>query len=115
MQTRDGNWHDFFQFLSWLLFPRTKAVINALHVPQAQARTLRCITFGHAVYEKALHPYVGMTANAILLGNFFAPSLALPVSALKSSGELVLYSLADGEIVDVSKPISLQTENRSTP
>lgn len=123
LQTRRENWHDFFQFLSWLMFPKTKAVINALHVPHAEARiaaasdlgrrsplenmlslfdeggavviasdpallqlirdfqwqtlfwerradlaqSLRCISFGHAVYEKALHPYVGMTANAILL------------------------------------------------
>lgn len=123
LQTRRENWHDFFQFLSWLMFPKTKAAINALHVPQAEARLasggdvgrrtplenllslfdeggaviiasdasllqlirefqwkdlfwsrraalthcLRCITFGHAVYEKALHPYIGMTANAILL------------------------------------------------
>lgn len=123
LQTRRENWHDFFQFLSWLMFPRTKAVINALHVPYAEARlmaatdlgrrsplenmlslfdeggaviiasdvsllhlirefrwkelfwerraavarSLRCITFGHALYEKALQPYIGMTANAILL------------------------------------------------
>jgi hypothetical protein len=123
LQTRRENWHDFFQFLSWLMFPKTKAVINALHVPHAEARIaaasdlgrrsplenllslfdeggavvissdagllqlirdfqwkplfwerraelaqrLRCISFGHAVYEKALHPYLGMTANAILL------------------------------------------------
>jgi hypothetical protein len=123
LQTRRENWHDFFQFLSWLMFPKTKAVINALHVPQAEARLasggdvgrrsplenmlslfdeggaviitsdasllqlirefnwktlfwgrrtevaqrLRCISFGHALYEKALHPYIGMTANAILV------------------------------------------------
>ncbi len=111
LQTRRENWHDFFQFLSWLMFPQTKAVINALHVRQAEARrasgadvgrrtplenllslfdeggavviasdasqlrlirefnwktlfwerrvevaqSLRCISFGHALYEKALH------------------------------------------------------------
>ncbi len=31
------------------------------------AQKLRCITFGHAMYEKGLQPYIGMTANAILL------------------------------------------------
>lgn len=123
LQTRRENWHDFFQFLTWLMFPKAKAAINALHVPHAEARLargedlgrrtplenmlslfdeggavviasdpallqlirdfqwkalfwgrraelatkLRCITFGHAVYEKALRPYVGMTANAVLL------------------------------------------------
>jgi len=25
VQTRTNNWHDFFQFLTWLIFPRTKA------------------------------------------------------------------------------------------
>lgn len=122
LQTRRANWHDFFQFLTWLIFPRTKAATNALHVPHARARLaggdpgrrspventlslfdeggavllsteagllqcvrdfqwrrlfwecraelrdkLRCVVFGHAVYEKALCPYAGMTANAILL------------------------------------------------
>ncbi|HEY0722232.1 MAG TPA: DUF3025 domain-containing protein [Gammaproteobacteria bacterium] len=122
LQTRSKNWHDFFQFLTWFLFPRTKAQINALHLPLARqrldmgetgrrtplenmlslfdeggaviaasdpsllqlirefrwkelfwqrraelAQTLHCITFGHALYEKGLTPYVGMTANTILL------------------------------------------------
>jgi len=124
VQTRTQNWHDFFQFLTWLIFPRTKALINAIHIPRARARleqggdpgrrsavenmlslfdeggavvlssdasllqlihdfrwkalfwqrrkaaqeTLQCITFGHAMYEKGLRPYLGMTANCILLG-----------------------------------------------
>jgi hypothetical protein len=28
---------------------------------------LKCIVFGHAVYEKALNPYVGITAHSVLL------------------------------------------------
>jgi len=28
---------------------------------------LKLVTFGHALYEKGLSPYVGMTANCILL------------------------------------------------
>lgn len=123
IQTRTRNWHDFFQLLSWFLFPRTKAVINAIHIPLAKERLERgveigrrspvenmlslfdeggavlvasdasllalvrefrwkelfwqrrgelaekfdCVVFGHAMYEKALVPYLGMTANAILL------------------------------------------------
>jgi hypothetical protein len=123
IQTRLNNWHDFFQFLSWFLFPETKAVINSLHLEPAQQRHgkeewrgrrtpienmlslfdeggavvvssdedllqlvrdfrwkelfwqrrqdclqhLQCFTFGHAMYEKALMPYLGMTANSILI------------------------------------------------
>ena len=123
IQTRTENWHDFFQYLTWFMFPKTKAVINATHVPAAQKRIeqktdlgrrspvenmlslfdeggavilcsddsmlqlirdfqwkelfwqrreelslkLKLVTFGHALYEKGLSPYVGMTANCILL------------------------------------------------
>lgn len=122
IQTRTENWHDFFQLLTWFIFPKTKAVINAIHIPRAKQRIengdvgrrspvenmlslfdeggvvitscepgllqlikdfkwkelfwqrrdelagkFECITFGHAMYEKALAPYIGMTANAILL------------------------------------------------
>ena len=28
---------------------------------------MRCVIFGHAVYEKALTPYLGMTAHCVLL------------------------------------------------
>lgn len=147
LQTRTQNWHDFFQFLTWLLFPTTKAVINALHVPLARARlatgevgrraplenmlslfdeggavilvsdesllelirafrwkelfwtrraelarSLRCITFGHAVYEKALQPYVGMTANAMLL-QVDQAQLELPLPALLSQLDTQLAAL----------------------
>lgn len=123
LQTRHQNWHDLFQLLTWLVFPQTKAQINALHIPHVETRMkpgadsgrraplenllslfdeggavvvasdasllelirgfewkslfwqrraeladkLQCITFGHGLYEKALRPYVGMTANTILL------------------------------------------------
>ena len=45
--------------------------------------------------------------SAILLGAFNAPQLLLPAAAEKTDGRLVLYSLADNEMVDVSKPIHL--------
>ena len=123
IQTRVDNWHDFFQLLTWLTFPKTKAAINAIHHHAATARfkgdtdngrrspienmlslfdeggaivvcsdatllqmirgfdwknlfwqhraalgdKMNCIIFGHALYEKALTPYVGMTANSVLL------------------------------------------------
>ena len=46
-----------------------------------------------------------LPANAILLGAFTTPQLRLPPDAEKTDGRLVLYSLADNEIVDVSQPI----------
>lgn len=123
IQTRLNNWHDFFQFLTWLIFPVTKAAINAIHYRVAGQRfakatdlgrrdpvenmlslfdeggavvvssdpellqlirdfrwkelfwqrreelenKLDCVVFGHALYEKSLLPYIGMTANCILL------------------------------------------------
>jgi hypothetical protein len=135
IQTRTENWHDFFQYLTWFIFPRSKAVINAIHIPRARARIeageeigrrtpmenmlslfdeggavllacddsllqlvrdfqwkelfwqrrdelatkFDCVTFGHAMYEKALAPYLGMTANTILLKvdeSYFAGPLA---------------------------------------
>lgn len=37
--TRPGNRHDQMNALMWLLFPRTKAALNALHVDEALAAT----------------------------------------------------------------------------
>lgn len=31
LQTRERNWHDLFNVLVWLTFPRSKAQLNALH------------------------------------------------------------------------------------
>jgi hypothetical protein len=46
--------------------------------------------------------------DAFLLGSFDGSTpLPLPPGMLQSSGILILYSLADHEVVDVSKPISL--------
>ena len=45
--------------------------------------------------------------NAALLGAFDAPSLILPSEAIRgANGVLVLFSLADNEIVGVSQPFS---------
>jgi DUF3025 family protein len=32
IETRPGNWHDLFNALSWLAWPKAKAALNALHV-----------------------------------------------------------------------------------
>lgn len=36
--TRSNDWHDFFNALSWCVWPRTKAALNAAHVREVAAR-----------------------------------------------------------------------------
>lgn len=118
LQTRAQNWHDLFNVLAWVTFPRAKAAINARHyfVARGQPRGnrgavrdlltlfdesgvvvacadrrlerllkdfrwrelfwqrrheveagMKFYLFGHALYEKALRPYVGMTGKGIVL------------------------------------------------
>ena len=58
------------------------------------------------VYWVAGNPAVtnSLPDDARLLGTFGTAALALPADATTTDGKLVLYSLADNEIVDVSKP-----------
>lgn len=117
--TRAGSWHDLFNALAWLTFPRTKAAINRLHHdemlrrPDALQRgtardvltlfdeggvitacadaslaallaafkwkalfwarradvvaSMRFKVFGHAIHEKALAPYKGVTAKTLVV------------------------------------------------
>jgi hypothetical protein len=121
LPVRPGDWHDYFNVLAWLSFPRTKAALNARHHaelgrqraagernrgPTQDALTLfdeggviaaasddrllallrewrwkelfwerraqlaahmRFFVFGHALYEKALQPFPGITGRGILL------------------------------------------------
>ena len=121
LQMRERNWHDFFNLLAWLAFPRGKAALNARHYaalegqraagapnrgPVQDALTLfdeggvvvassddrllallrewrwkelfwserprliarmRFHVFGHALYEKALCPFKGITGRGIVL------------------------------------------------
>jgi len=119
VQTRPDNWHDLFNALVWLAFPKTKAVLNGHHCDEIRARrgerlrgtardvltlfdeggvvvasadaelsallrefrwkelfwrrradvlrSMRFYVFGHAIYEKALEPYKGVTAKALIV------------------------------------------------
>ncbi len=119
LEFRQYNWHDLFNVLMWLRFPRAKAALNARHyaafstvnavggrgaVRDAltlfdedgiivlatnpgllqmirdfqwkplfwQSRSdvltnMRFLPFGHALCEKALAPYQGMTGRGLLL------------------------------------------------
>jgi DUF3025 family protein len=134
VETRPGNWHDLFNALAWITYPKAKARINAQHAaileeggeqearrrsPERDALTLfdeggvvvasnspellklvvdfewkalfwerraelearmRFFTFGHACYEQALEPYIGMVAKTVFVpvGELF---FMLPVEA----------------------------------
>lgn len=115
--TRPHNWHDLFNAVAWLTFPRTKASLNAIHAREIPLRRdvrgptrdlltifdeggalvacsdpelldlirafrwqdlfwrarprllegLRIVVFGHAVLEKALAPWPGITCKALLM------------------------------------------------
>src|ERR1700687_1670431 len=121
IETRLRNWHDLFNALVWITFPKSKATINWQHAailaergddeakrrsPERDALTLfdeggvivasssqpllrlvvdfawkelfwhrraqltaqaRFFTFGHALYEKALDPYLGIVAKTVFV------------------------------------------------
>jgi hypothetical protein len=119
LQTRLANWHDFFNAMCWLQFPKTKAALNALHFERSKNRPagtnrsplenaitlfdecgavivaddesildlirhhqwqdlfwhhkaafgkhIQCYVVGHAMHEKSLTPYIGMTAHTVVL------------------------------------------------
>lgn len=115
---RGGNWHDFFNLLSWRSFPLTKAALNAAHVAAlahetharrgprrdalaafdedglivaceddrlealvrafrwrelfverraATTKGLHAFAFGHALCEKLLEPFKGITGKAVFV------------------------------------------------
>lgn len=127
VETRPENWHDLFNALVWITFPRAKAAINAQHAaileergeaeakrrgPERDALTLfdeggvavvaddariferivefewkdlfwhrraeldrhaRFVAFGHALFENALEPHLGMVAKTIFLSTESLP------------------------------------------
>jgi len=50
--------------------------------------------------------------DAILLGSFGSGSLVLPAAVAKSGGRLVLFSLADNEIIELSKSVGLNPSTK---
>lgn len=115
--SRERNWHDLFNALAWLAFPRTKAALNAVQCAALQAKSdgprgalsdaatlfdesglvlvgpdpaladllaarrwqeafvtqrhawqaVRAYVFGHAILEKLLQPWPGITAKCLFL------------------------------------------------
>jgi hypothetical protein len=128
LEMRQGDWHDFFNVLAWLVYPRAKAAVNERHIIARREErentrrlelarrganrgrirdaltlfdesgaivvsndreliedlrafrwkrlfwsrrdrvmsSMRFYIFGHAIFAKALSPYMGMTAHALL-------------------------------------------------
>ncbi len=142
VETR-ANWHDLFNALAWVTYPKSKSRINAQHVailqeggeaearnrsPERDALTLfdeggvvvacsspaiprhivafewkelfwnrreelaekaRFFVFGHACYEQALTPYLGMVAKTVFVpvSDFFF--MLGPESQLEEADKLV--------------------------
>lgn len=65
-------------------------------------------------YWNAGHPAEvrQLPTSATLLGAFVAGPLVLPQEAMVTEGSLILYSLANQEVVDVSKPVRFADSKR---
>ena len=159
VQTRPDNWHDLFNALVWLAFPKTKAILNRNHHEQIIARrgerlrgtardvltlfdeggvvvgaadarlatllrdyrwkelfwtnragVLRSMcfhVFGHAIYEKAIEPYQGVTAKALIVE--VAPEL------LGAPAERQLAELDVGAARYFSRPGALASTRSLSP
>lgn len=158
LECRERNWHDLFNVLVWLAFPRTKAALNARHhaawtadsaagrgtvrdaltlfdesglaVLSVQPELLqlirdfrwkplfweqrdaviagmRFLPFGHALCEKMLSPYRGMTGHALLL-EVDAAMLHLPMAEL--------LRRVDAQFADLmADPQALQSTRQLAP
>lgn len=67
---------------------------------------LDCITFGHAMYEKALSPYIGMTANAILIHQEPAYFELSKEMKLKKIDELIYTEISEEIPTDLKKRLT---------
>lgn len=137
LQTRLENWHDYFNAMCWLQFPKIKSTLNTLHFKSSKTRqegtnrrplenaitlfdecgavivaddeslldlivdhkwkelfwhnkeafgkNIQCYVVGHALHEKSLTPYIGMTAHTILLkqtSDFFKKTYSVQVKKI---------------------------------
>jgi len=160
LQVRERNWHDVFNALAWLAFPRAKAAVNARHyqallaqqaalaanrgatqdaltlfdeggvivacsepdlLPMLRAfewkrlfwrererviNHMRWLLFGHAIYEKALTPFVGITGRAVLLtvdGGFFTLNLREQMALLDTR---VAALIAHGSLFKTTRELA---------
>ena len=99
----------------WNLFQRPSIRVRLLYQPGTPHRAIRLFAMRDFVKPDLLVYWLPgrlavtniLPANSTLLGSFDAPVLELPAEAAKTEGTLILFSLADQEIVDVSQPSQL--------
>ena len=155
--TRACHWHDLFNALAWLAFPRSKRIINARHIAEidrlggrergrlrdllslfdeggvivacadrslaqmllahqwkqlfcehraAVNAHMRCWVFGHAIMEKGVLPYHGVTGKALIVPvepAFLEKTNAAQVAALDV---VVAARLAQGSVDSLEGDLS---------
>jgi hypothetical protein len=161
LTVRPGDWHDYFNVLVWLAFPRAKAALNARHYAELErqratgernrgpvqdaltlfdeggvivasdddgllgllrdwrwkelfwdcreqvAARMRFYVFGHALYEKALRPFLGITGRGMLFRtdrSLLAAPLADQMAALDG---LVAAKLADPQYLNATRELAV--------
>jgi hypothetical protein len=95
-------------------FVRTSASAKLFNHPNGEGLTVQISTGNEPLEPDVLVYWVPggpsgldkIPAGAFLLGELRSQPLALPIGK-RPAGVLLLYSLADGEVIDVSNPISL--------
>ena len=96
----------------WNLFRRSSIRVRLLYLPSTHRRAIRLFAIrDFAKPDLFVYWVSGIRAitdklpeNTTLLGAFSSPALELPAEATHADGLLILFSLADHEIVDVSEP-----------
>lgn len=81
---REFRWHELF----WTRRTRVQ-------------EGMRCVVFGHGLYEKALAPYIGLTGQALLL-EVDEAALALPLSRLIET----LDRQVAARVADLESPVT---------
>ena len=96
------------------LFAKTHLRVRMLQEPASRPRYAIAFSDTKAflnpdliVYWVVGNPVIrgAIPDNAVLLGTFSSPALTLPDEATQAKGVLVLYSLADKVVVDVSQAV----------
>lgn len=93
--TREHSWHDLFNALIWLQFPKTKSLLNALHISDIDA---------HGVNPR--------TARRNRITHFDECGVVL---AVEISDRFVLDKLVPGKEIPVQKFEPTNNNNRSAP